>query len=222
VVSPTDVLAVARGCVVLAADAAWLHAGEAPARLLTRQASAIARHAGEILVATSSQIIAFDLGGRERSRLRSEVEVTALAETGGWRVVGFRNGSLELLPARAGQRKPGFHFESPPASPVLRIVPGPTGTVAAGFASGEVGLWAVRNGTLLERFRLHGPVVHLHFAAGRLHAATELGDHRTLDLGVFYVPYCTLLRQLWQDVPVVWEDGLTRVRERPRSHRCAR
>ena len=37
---------------------------------------------------------------------------------------------------------------------------------------------------------------------------------------MFPIPYCDVLRQVWQQVPIVWKPGLSVVRAVPRGHRC--
>jgi hypothetical protein len=103
----------------------------------------------------------------------------------------------------------------------MALALGPSGTLLAGFADGTVGIWNLDNGSRLHHARLHGAVRQLRVRRGTLLAATELGQHLTLDLGVFQRPYCEVLRQLWRQVPVVWEAGLPVLRPPPRQHPCA-
>jgi hypothetical protein len=100
-------------------------------------------------------------------------------------------------------------------------MPGPPGTVIAGFANGLLGLWNLDNGARLYATRLHGPIRHLLRDGPALIAATELGDHRRLDLGVFDIDHCALLRAVWRAVPVAWENGLLVRRPPPADHPCA-
>ena len=72
------------------------------------------------------------------------------------------------------------------------------------------------------RQRLHGAVVHLALDGDNLLAATDLGGYLTFDLGIFRVPYCQLMRKVWEEVPIVWEAGLPKLRPPPTNHRCAR
>jgi hypothetical protein len=94
--------------------------------------------------------------------------------------------------------------------------------VVLGFASGVVGLWSLENGQRLEHGRIHGPVIHLVLKGTRLYAATGLGDHLVWDLGLFYETYCAVLREVWAEVPIVWENGLPALRAAPAAHRCRR
>ena len=63
-------------------------------------------------------------------------------------------------------------------------------------------------------------MVHLAVDGGRVFAATELGDHAVLDMGIFAEDYCALMREVWHAVPVVWEDGRARVEAPPEGHPC--
>jgi hypothetical protein len=54
----------------------------------------------------------------------------------------------------------------------------------------------------------------------KLYAASELGDHLVMDLGVFDLSYCKLMKRIWRSIPVVWEKGLPVLRPAPVEHRC--
>jgi hypothetical protein len=90
----------------------------------------------------------------------------------------------------------------------------------AGCANGLVGIWDLSNGARLIYDHLHGPVVHLHMEANRLHAATALGDFITHDLDAFTKGYCSLMREVWREVDVVWERSLPVARKPPQDHAC--
>jgi hypothetical protein len=102
----------------------------------------------------------------------------------------------------------------------VSIKEGPKRTLAVGFANGFLGLWSADRGSLLHSERLHGPVVHLARRAQKLYAASDLGDHVVVDLGVFHSSYCDVLQNVWKEVPVVWRDGELTLQAPPVSHRC--
>jgi hypothetical protein len=93
-------------------------------------------------------------------------------------------------------------------------------TVIAGFASGAIGVWNARDGKKLTEAKIHGPALHLIIEGHKLYAVSELGDHLALDLSVFHVGHCELLRRLWGEVPVVWEHGSPVRRDPPVDHPC--
>ena len=64
------------------------------------------------------------------------------------------------------------------------------------------------------------PVVHLLLEDHQLYAATELGDFQVLDLELYYRDHCDIMREVWQEVPVVWDNGLPVARPPDPSHRC--
>ena len=103
----------------------------------------------------------------------------------------------------------------------MRILAGPLNTVVVGYANGLVGLWDTRDGKRLAHARLHGPVVHLQLEDQMLFAATDLGHHLQWDLSVFSRDYCTLLREVWHEVPVVWSSGRPVAAPPPIKHRCS-
>jgi hypothetical protein len=134
-------------------------------------------------------------------------------------VVGYRDGTVEVAPATAGGRA-RFTLDQTPGSPVVRILSGPTATLFIGFESGFLGLWSRDTGARLDHLALHGPVKHLVIEGDRLYAASELGQHLALDLGVFHVGYCELLAEVRRAVPVLWEGGAAVVRPPAAGHRC--
>ncbi|MFH0900491.1 MAG: hypothetical protein V2A73_07670 [Pseudomonadota bacterium] len=105
---------------------------------------------------------------------------------------------------------------------MMRLHAGPPGTLIAGFANGMLGLWNIQNGTLLDSARLHGSIAHLLVFEDSLYAATELGSYVVMRLGIFSQDYCELLGDIWNNVPVVWENGLPVALTPPFNHRCRR
>jgi hypothetical protein len=170
--------------------------------------------------------------GNERQEIaaRTSLEITALALANQRLVLGDRRGSLEWISLAAGSGASGAgapgapaSFEDLPAAAVTRLALGPAGTVAAGFEDGHLGLWDLASGVRLVTERLHGAVLHLQQNpdGSRLLAASELGSHVTWDLRALLSPRCELLRQVWQQVPVVWEGGRPVARDPPAGHPCA-
>jgi hypothetical protein len=50
---------------------------------------------------------------------------------------------------------------------------------------------------------------------------TALGGYRSADFSRLGQSYCQMLREVWREVPVVWE-GSPVPRPPPRDHPCAR
>ncbi|MBW2527488.1 MAG: WD40 repeat domain-containing protein [Deltaproteobacteria bacterium] len=236
-----QVLAFGSGCVVRAKDEVWLltRAGAktelqvagAPTALGWSGASSPGADTaspsdggsaavGEILVAAGGEVLRFDQSGKVRQRHTVVAGVSALAMTRSYLVLGYPDGSLEMLPAAPGVAKPTFSFAGVPASPVLRIVEGPAHTLIAGYGNGLLGIWDQQDGSRLGHDRLHGPVVHLHLEAGKVYAATDLGSFLRWDLSAFGDDRCALLQQIWQQVPIVWERGHAVVRPPADDHPC--
>ena len=214
-----QLLAMPNGCVLRTGEAALLYTRTGAFKDLAREATAVARAAGQVLVAADSRVLLFDARGRKGASHEVGVGVSALARCGGQLAVGFTDGNIEVVPLDGG-RRPTHTFEGVPSSPVVRMLPGPMGSIIVGYANGLLGIWKLDSGALLHHVRLHGPVVHLVLRQGRLYAATELGDHLELDLRIFLRGYCDLVRQVWRRVPVVWDSGLPVKRKPHRKHRC--
>ena len=221
-----QVVATDHGCAALAnppkgeAGIVLLDAKGHATTLSAREPTALSWSAARLLVASEGKVLVYDDTGKQVASHAADVGITAIRELTEWIAVGFKDGNIELLPVRSNQVSPGFSFEDVPSSPVVSLRTGPQGTVIAGYANGLLGLWSLKNGKQLDRARLHGAISHLLFQDDKLYAASELGQHRVLDLGVFQQDYCELLRHVWQEVPVVWEGGLPVPREPPNQHRC--
>ena len=201
------VAADSQGCYVSTADGQLVYhpADGGDPRTLHESVTAFQLEADRLLVATEDEIHVHPQAGDPAVRWPAGRGVTALAGLGEAVVVGYADGHIEHS-APAGGGWP-FDMEDVPASAVTSLQAGPEGTLAAGYANGALGLWSLENGVRLHQVDLHGPVVHLVRVEGALHAVTTLGDHYTMDLTVFDRPYCELLREVWGDVPVVWEHG---------------
>jgi hypothetical protein len=187
--------------------------------LLAKGAGAVAAAGGRILVAVGDRVLFFSAEGKAQDQVPADPGVTAMAMVGDRLVLGYKEGGIEMA-AAAEKKEPAFSFEDVPSTSVTAMIPGPMDTLIVGYASGLLGVWSLENGARLYHVRLHGPVVHLLMKGDRLFAASELGDLRTLDLGVFHRDYCGLLREVWSKVSIVWEEGLPKVREPPGSHVC--
>jgi hypothetical protein len=93
--------------------------------------------------------------------------------------------------------------------------------LVVGFADGFIGIWDRSGGERLFGRRLHGPVTRLLIEGERLHAISALGRATTLSLHALHRRYCSLLRELWQEIPVIWRRGSAAVVPPPQGHRCA-
>ncbi|MFH0901326.1 MAG: protein kinase [Pseudomonadota bacterium] len=233
---PKSVAALPDGCALVAADSDSPRASpqskalfvdrSGRTRELAREATAIATHHGSLLVAAEGEVRVVSVAdGAVHGRYHTGPAVSAMTLVHDWLAVGFAEGQIELLPLSSGksQEKPSFVFEGAPTDSVAVLAEGPMETLIAGYAGGVLGIWDLRNGALLQREKLHGSVIHLHKKEdASVYAATDLGDTIVLDLGVFQEPYCRLLANVWERIPVAWESGLVVVRPIPASHRCAR
>lgn len=108
-----------------------------------------------------------------------------------------------------------------PSNAVTQMINGPPGTIVAGFANGEVGLWKLSNGARLILGHILGAVQHLALSEHRLYVVTDLGQFLVWDLDVFYGDRCRLMREVWKKVPVVWGDNRPEVARVPQEHPCA-
>ena len=204
-----------RGCLVTTAAGALLLT-EAGETVLHAEASALGVSAGALLIAAEDGIHVHGFEGALQRSLPPRGEVTAVGMAGSGVTVGYADGGVELISGGGAD----IRLEETPASPVTALAEGPAGSLAIGWANGTMGLWSIQTGRQLTRSRLHGPISRFLFDADQLLVASELGDLEVLDLTEFQQPYCDLVRQVWMDVPVVWEMGRPVLREAPEFHDC--
>jgi hypothetical protein len=217
-----DLLATPTGCLALAGDrAVWLQSGSLP-QTLAEKVTAIAGDASGLLAARGDQVVSFDPAGVLRATETGERDITALAVLEGRLILGNARGGVRVLaPAQPGNtRLPGFTLVDTPPSQAVRIAAGPMATVVIGFANGQLGIWDLVHGERLYAARLHGAVTHLARSGRQLWAASELGDHLGLDLGVFEQDRCSLLREVWREVATVWANGRPALEPPPGEHPC--
>jgi WD40 repeat protein len=228
---PLELKAVPVGCLSLAPSGergaggrASLHRPERAPRELARDATAIGWGDDAILVAAGEQVRFHDGEGTLLRALPLPGRAVQLARDRTRLVVGLADGRMVVLRDPAGSAAPLLLRDVPSSSPtVLRL--GPTReTVSAGFENGLLGIWSLQSGERLElRAELQGALrsIAVH-PSGRVHAASELGGHLSLELGELRVPYCQLVREVWARIPTVWEDGLPVMRGPPAGHACLR
>ncbi len=223
--SPAEVLATGAGCVTLGTDGARLYDRAGAVQVLGAGATAVAEDGDRLLVAVAEKISVLSATGEWQRDVWVGAGVSAVTRIGDDLVVGFADGSIEQVPLQREGRDVGRRltpFEDTPSSPVVAIEEGPPGTLVLGFGNGHLGLWNRDNGEQLTDVQLHGPVVHVALQDGELYAATDLGDHHVIDLGVYYRDRCELLREVWDGVPVVWQAGLPVPASTPTDHECSR
>jgi WD40 repeat protein/serine/threonine protein kinase len=209
------VAGLARGTVSLATG------GHGKRRVLVPSGAGLITLSGtRLLVATSRRLHIFDGRARPLRQFPVDPGVTAALLTDDHVVLGYRDGTVELMVRKGKAKRLGHPFESTPSRPVTRLAEGPLSTLAVGFADGTVGLWNLRNGKLLQRHRLHGEVRHLARLGHQLYAATDLADTARLDLTVFHQRDCDLMRRIWSRFGATWDRGRATRRPPPGNHRC--
>ncbi len=222
-----QVLALGRGCVTRTGTGSTiLHQRSGVVQELTSHGVTMAADGDGLLVASPDAITAFDAEGRRVHTREGRAGVTVVARPHGRLALGFGDGNVELVPPEADAPPAPSPAATPlqdvPSSPVTAIAAGPAQTVIVGHADGSVGIWDTASGARLDGVDLHGPVTHLLLAGGHLIAATDIGDHEVMDLGVLTMDYCDLLRSVWDQVPVVWASGKAVPQPPDPDHRCAR
>ncbi len=199
---------------------AWLLHPAEDNKPVAQGVTALAPAGEDMLVGQNGTVRVFDAAGIAIASFTADVGITAVGKVGDWIAIGYREGGLELISRTAPDTR-RTAFQQLPMSAVERIVEGPMGTLVAGYSSGIVGTWDTETGIRLSQFGIHGPAVHLHVEGTRLYAASELGDHAVADLPELAMDHCSLLRAVWESVPVVWRDGRAVLSPVPSGHACS-
>jgi len=217
----SHVAAAPSACLVLLDGRIQVHEAGGKMHLLGEKVGAFAWNAGAVFAAAAGKLIVYSLAGEKRSERETDPGVTAVKPVDQAVLLGLSDGSIERVPMSAGKPVPPLFLKDVPSSAVEELIPGPMGTVIAGFQNGSLGIWSLDDGSPLYLTTLHGAVVHLLLEDERLHAASELGDVRTVDLAIFYRDYCDLLGEIWKNAPAVWEGGKLVLKPPPGGHACA-
>jgi len=181
--------------------------------------SAITGGDNTITLAVDDQLVTFDAHGNLTERSPGKRGAVALTRGPTWVAIGFADGNVELISNDPAKARPARFQKIPPSNPTAMLV-GPKDTLVIGYANGVLGMWSAKDGRRIATGRLHGTVIHLLQVGELLYAATDLGTHLRWNIGALQRERCDLLREVWQRVPIVWEDGRSVVRAPNREHAC--
>ena len=229
-----DLLPLKHGCVVRGVAQVWMVDGRGrPTEIPLQEEKPVAIGAGlgDVLVATKRAVSRWSVvelterGARAKPKSRTAVAgalsaLTIIQDSGGkpvW-VLGYPEGNIELRDPRGDLLQ--VTFTGLESAPVSRLMQGPPGTLIVGYDAGIVGLWTLKTGLRVRKARLSGNVRHLILDKSRLYAATDLGGTLVWDVGIFTKGRCALMREIWKDVPVVWDMGRVVVQAPPTDDPC--
>ncbi|MBN2360860.1 MAG: WD40 repeat domain-containing protein, partial [Deltaproteobacteria bacterium] len=219
----TAVFALPQACAFNGRAGARLVGSTGAIKSLCANATAFGRQGSTLLVACGDKLRWFDSAGNEvanRSRQIS-TDVTALAADDRWLLIGHKTGAIETISLVPGLSAASHALDQTLPSEVTKLIVGPMNTLIAGQLDGNVSIWDMQSGALLERVMLHGAVEHMLLDDKKLYAVSELGDPEVWDLSVLYLSRCELLQQVWSKVPSVWEEGRSVVKAPTAIGECA-
>ncbi|MBN2358897.1 MAG: protein kinase [Deltaproteobacteria bacterium] len=217
-----DVVAAGFGCAVRTGDRVYgLDEGGSSRFELTVAADALAARGQQLFVASGGRVTVYDQDGALLRDLAVGPGATALLPTAEWLAVGNDRGHVELVPMLPGRKRPRTVFDAVSESAVVALASGPAGLLVGGFANGALVLWDLRTGRQIERYDFMAAVGQVAIDGQRCIAISEAGELLLLDLAPLVAGECELLREVWQQVPIVWDDG-PRIAAPLASHRCQR
>ncbi|MCP4901562.1 MAG: WD40 repeat domain-containing protein, partial [bacterium] len=203
----TRLVAVPGGCLSHSADGqVRLVRADTTLQTFAEGATAIGCENDEIFVATGNLVSTYTLGGEQSATIEAVEGISAIARMHGRIVVGTSQGPLLAYDEVKTDSEPSA-MRTTPLAPVTRIGAGPSGTMAVGFANGEVALWDLETGGMLMKARLHGEINHLAVGDSGLVAASELGQTLNWDLSSLVESRAEFLRRIRTAAPAVWENG---------------
>ena len=171
-----------------------------------------------VLTSRDGLLLELSSGGKQDRVKVADVSVATKVASG--LLLGHNDGRLTLQ--RPNGAKVSMDVSTAPASPITALTAAPRHTVLAGFADGFFGLWSLETGALLESGRLHGPVTQLEMDGDLAHIVSELGQYEVRDYSTLTADWCALLREVWDETPVVLVDGTPTRRAVPTGHPCRR
>ena len=213
-------LAHPKGCLTLSKQQVHLLPLSGPTTKVASEVQFLERHGEHLLLAKKKKVFLTNLKGDIIQQFSTGPFVTALHLSPKWLYAGYRNGQIKAFHL---QTKAQYIFTLTPkfTSPLLLLKKGPSHTLFAGHASGDLVHWSLKTRSRLFQRRLHGAVQQLFFHKSKLLVISEQGSFLTQDLSTFEMNWCTLLKQIWQKVPSAWEDGKA-IPRIPKTHPCAK
>lgn len=216
-------LTVGDGCVAWVGDDVWYWNASQARRALTPSGAgklnSVSVSDRLVVLVEEDTVQVLDPARPESSRrIDSGKFVTAALPMSDGTMLGYRNGSLEYVD-RSGQRSP-LTLERQPSGPVMVMKQGPKGAIVLGYANGTVATYGAKDGAELARTKLHGAVVSLVVDGPWVAAQTDLGDSGLLDVSAFTAEHCDIVRAVWKEVHIEWNEGLPERRPLPEQHPC--
>ena len=68
--------------------------------------------------------------------------------------------------------------------------------------------------------QLHGPIQDARITDAGILAFSQLGQKGVLNIRAFTQARCELLREIWAQVPVIWQEGQIVRQAPPTNHPC--
>jgi len=219
--APLEVMALKGGCLVRTLEGTRLYNTDGAARDLGLRADAMAPDGDGFLLAGEEKVWFMDPSGARLQDKKVGPHVAAISRLGQRLFLGYRDGSIESVAAEGGAPGTKQRLRGTYSSQVVRLGAGLKGTIIAGYANGQWGIWDVSSGQRMLQGRLHGPVDSILLRGTQLSLVTRLGHSASLDLKEFQRTECDIIRDAWSRIPVVWVGGEPYARPAPRGHRCS-
>ena len=219
----SKVFATATGCITERRSEVALHlpGRSEPLTLDGYNGGHVDPDAGEVHVVGDAVMIRYDLQGKRLGDVPAVGDFRVSARLGDAIAVIDPAKDIKLWPIEGGELIRTIRLEDAPDLAPIHALAGPGESLVISFIDGTVGVWDAHTGAQLDRIKLHGAVAQLRLDGTRLLAATDVGDHATLDLGALARDPCDLLREVWSQVPVSWRDGGPVPAAPPADHPCA-
>ncbi len=196
------------GCALHANTFLALYKWDGTHAILSENVEAVTHNEDHFIFAYEGKMKFVDYNGDVLKEQTTSKDIVTLFASGEGYLVGYRDGSVELLPTVDNGEKTGsIVFEGSPGSSVTVFATGMKDLLFAGFENGSIAIWSMSGGNKLLRSRIHGSIRHFAVQGRHLHVFSDLGNHEAFDLSVFHLPYKSLVREIKRKVSVVWMNG---------------
>lgn len=217
----SDLLATPQGCAVRSEGAVrFFPARPGPEKgLVSSGVQAWGQSPDGLVIAHGKKISFFDdTGALQKEWPLPQSGITTMLADDTTLFLGQASGQVTVHPR---SQRPEVVLGGFSSAPVTRLAWGPSGTLLAGFENGIVGLWDLNNGDQLLRHEMQGAIVDIQRTDTRWHFVSRAGDLHTWDLATFMKEYCEVLKSLWRQTPLGWQNGGLMPSSVPGEHHCS-
>lgn len=175
----------------------------------------------EIFIGLEDHLEVLDARGTTLARYPAHSGLAAAVRTTEVLAVAYEGGLVEVTSMGGQAESAPRVMTSVSDTSLIGLVKGPGETLIGSYRNGIVVAWDIPTGAAIAQTKAVGAVISLYVNGNRVYAVTDVGRSTVLDLTGFAAPYCDVMREVWNAIPVEWEHGAAVPRATPRDHPCS-